>query len=278
MGKTVKPLIRWAGSKRKLIPVLKKYWAFGFRRYIEPFAGSACLFFELAPDRAILADNNRDLINMYQAVKNNPLEVYQKTTELSVGKDSYYYIRSLDVDTLSYIERAARFIYLNRYCFNGLYRTNMKGHFNVPYSPSKTGGIPCLNSFESVSKALKHAKIISSDYSITLKEASLGDFVYIDPPYAVKNSRIFNQYGPETFGLNDLECLANSLDRLDNAGVKFVLSYANVEEAVSLFKEWKVHVVDIQRNIAGFSKFRRIEEEILVTNIDNDMGINNGTY
>ncbi len=262
----VRPILRWAGSKRKLLPTLKTYWNNDFCRYIEPFAGSACLFFEIIPERAILGDNNYELTLTYNALKKFPDLVYKKTIEIPLGKDSYYEIRSMEIDNLSSIDRAARFIFLNRYCFNGLYRTNAKGKFNVPFSSSKTGGIPDIDTFRAVSVALQRADIIHSDYLTLLNLAQGGDFVYLDPPYAVKNSRIFSQYGPESFGLNDLVNLGSALKTLHQRNVKFVMSYANVEEATNLFSRWNVEIVKTQRNIAGFSKFRRIEEEIIVSN------------
>lgn len=261
-----KPFLRWAGSKKKLLPILKSYWRKDYNRYIEPFAGSACLFFNLLPDNAILGDNNRALIETYIAVKHSPEIVYQKAINIPLGQESYYLVRSMEIETLSEVDRAARFIYLNRYCFNGLYRTNAKGVFNVPFSPSKTGNIPDISIFYAVSNALKNVQLIHADFLNLLDLAQCGDFVYLDPPYAVKNSKIFNQYGPESFGINDMQRLKESLLSLHKRKVHFVLSYANVEEANNLFKEWNVKIVKTQRNIAGFSKFRRIEEEIIVSN------------
>lgn len=266
-GLEAKPFLRWAGSKRKLLPILKSYWSNHFNRYIEPFAGSACLFFEIMPQKAILGDTNKQLVETYNAIKKSPELVYKKATDFPYGKDPYYEVRSLETENMSSVEIAARFIYLNRYCFNGLYRTNASGKFNVPFASSKTGKIPDLNTICTASIALKNAKIINTDFLNLIKKANNGDFVYLDPPYAVKNSRIFNQYGAETFGLYDLQRLAKSLFELHKKNVKFVLSYANVDEARELFHEWDITIVKTQRNIAGFSKFRRIEEELIVSNI-----------
>lgn len=264
---TAKPFLRWAGSKRKLLPILKSYWNNTFDRYIEPFAGSACLFFEIMPPKALLGDTNKLLVETYNSIKKYPELVHEKAMDIPYGKDTYYTVRSLDTDSMSPVEIAARFLYLNRYCFNGLYRTNASGKFNVPFASSKTGNIPNLQAICAASIALKNAKIINTDFLKLIKRANFGDFVYLDPPYAVKNSSIFSQYGAETFGLNDLQRLAKSLFELHNRNVKFVLSYANVEEAHDLFKTWDITIVKTQRNIAGFSKFRRVEEELIVSNI-----------
>jgi DNA adenine methylase len=263
---TTKPLLRWAGSKRKLLPVLSSYWDKSFKRYIEPFAGSACLYFALLPPDAVLTDINADLINAYQNIRLLPREVWQLITSLSPDKETYYSIRNLQHTELSPLERAVNFLYLNKLCFNGLYRTNSKGFFNVPYSGYKTGGFPSWESFLASAKALEAATIYQCDFATALENSVQGDFVYIDPPYAQKNVKIFSQYGPDSFGLNDLSRLAQLLDGMDRRGVKFIVSYAKSEEAVYFFDKWKSKTVTAQRNIAGFAKHRKIAEEVIFSN------------
>src|SRR5258708_201479 len=138
----MKSIFRWAGSKRQLLPLLEGYWSRDFGRYVEPFAGSACFFFRLMPERALLADINKELICAYRQIKADALKVHNSLKKLSTGSDTYYQQRSLDPVYLSPNARAARFIYLNRYCFNGLYRTNQRGEFNVPYGGQATGSTP----------------------------------------------------------------------------------------------------------------------------------------
>src|SRR5215471_9721752 len=137
----VLPFLRWAGSKRQLLPRLASYWNHSYKRYLEPFAGSARLFFHLCPKSAILGDINQELIHTYEQLIRAPDDVISRVFSWRQNKSAYYKIRSLIPETLDKSSRAARFIYLNRYCFNGLYRTNLRGDFNVPYGGLKTGRI-----------------------------------------------------------------------------------------------------------------------------------------
>jgi DNA adenine methylase len=264
-----KPFIRWAGSKRQLVPLLSSCWPGENYRYVEPFMGSACVFFEISPAKALLSDLNDDLILTFDMVRKFPEKTYSAITELPRGSECYYKIRDLDPDDLEPIRRAARFLYLNRFCFNGLYRTNMKGKFNVPYASSKTGNFPSWEDFSHAAKSLESVDLRCGDFaSVLSKEVKSGDFVYLDPPYAVRNKRIFNQYGPDTFGLNDLERLSENLEMINSSGALFLLSYANCEEAKFLFRQWSTIEVEVQRNIAGFARHRGRASELLMSNFD----------
>lgn len=268
MENQCKPFLRWAGSKRKLLPELTSYWSNDFKRYVEPFSGSACLFFALKPKSALLNDTNKELINTYEVIKKRPLEVYKELQKIELGKENYYALRAILPAQLTPIQRAARFIFLNRYCFNGLYRTNAKGIFNVPYAPSRTGQLPSKEHLLAVSKSLYRKTVLSKDFEVILdKHTRPGDFVYLDPPYAVGNARIFRQYGPNSFGIEDIERLKQALRRIDSRGIKFVLSYAESPESLEAFQEWEVKRVYAQRNIAGFTKKRRKATELIFTNI-----------
>jgi DNA adenine methylase len=264
-----RPLLRWAGSKRLIIPKLKAYWNDDYKRYLEPFAGSAQLFFSIDPKRAILSDTNADLVNTYRTIQESPLKVYRKLENLPKGKKNYYAIRSLDKAKMGIIEQAARFIYLNRFCFNGLYRTNNAGVFNVPYSGYKTGDIPSWESFSESALKLSKAKFVCSDFEKVLaNNLREGDFVYLDPPYAVSNRRIFKQYNAQTFGLADLQRLSELTHHIDAIGANFVVSYAYCSEALNLFRDWNIQVISTQRYISGFGKFRKRAKELLVSNIE----------
>jgi DNA adenine methylase len=262
------PFLRWAGSKRKQLPVLSRFWNAGFNRYVEPFAGSACLFFKILPRRALLADINVNLINTFQVVRDHPQAVANRLNKIPLGKISYYHQRGMKGLDGDRIDAAARFIFLNRFCFNGLYRTNLAGWFNVPYAGSGTGNLPSASDLKNVSRALRSSQIIHADFEETLDQTESGDFVYLDPPYAVGNRRIFSQYDPSGFGLYDLQRLAQSLTSLDRKGVSFVLSYAYCSEAMKYFNGWRSKRLFVQRNIAGFSGARRRAGEILFSNIN----------
>jgi len=262
------PFLRWAGSKRKLLPELIPYWPASCRRYVEPFAGSAVLFFAIKPPKAVLSDSNGELIRALKSVRDAPEEVYEALGDLPRGKESFYRIRKLNPESLDRIERVARFIFLNRFCFNGLYRTNVKGEFNVPFARSGTGDFPIKAAFLKSASALRRAVIREGDFERILSEVvQRGDFVYLDPPYAVGNRRVFRQYGPHSFGLEDLARLQRTLTEIDARGAKFVLSYAWCTEATATFSGWTHRRVYTQRNIAGFSEHRRKAAELLVSNI-----------
>ena len=262
------PFLRWAGSKRKLLPKLMPYWSSNYKRYLEPFAGSGALFFALQPDSAVVSDINGELIEALEMVRKCPKDIHGLLTEMAHNKEEYYRVRSQDKASLDARSRATRFIYLNRYCFNGLYRTNLAGQFNVPFAASRTGGIPTLEVFIANANSLSKARLIRGDFdSVVRKELQAGDFVYLDPPYAVANRRIFRQYGPQTFGLEDLETLGALLKHIDASGAKFLLSYADCKESRLLGAPWHHRRVYTQRNIAGFQRHRRRAAETLITNI-----------
>jgi DNA adenine methylase len=228
--------------------------------------GSACLFFELQPKNALLTDINNDLIRTFLAVRDHPRAVANRLAKIPRGKRSYYSLRNQQLSKLDGIDAAARFIFLNRFCFNGLYRTNEAGRFNVPYASSGTGGLPTCDELCTIAKSLSCCTIKRSDFEKILEQTQSGDFVYLDPPYAVGNRRIFRQYGPSSFGLDDLQRLADCLTRMDKRGVKFLLSYAYCPEALETFKHWPQRKIFIQRNIAGFATDRRRAAEFLISN------------
>ena len=167
---------------------------------------------------------------------------------------------------LNPIDSAARFIFLNRFCFNGLYRTNLNGEFNVPYAPSKTGNLPTADELKAASGALRRASIRSGDFSTVLADVKANDFVYLDPPFAVENRRVFKQYGPQHFGVADLQRLATALTQIDRKGAAFVLSYAYCREALDMFGTWPRRKALVHRNIAGFARCRRTATELLFSN------------
>jgi len=228
--------------------------------------GSACLFLELKPQKAILGDINVDLINVFKVVRDQYAEVHKELLTFNVSKEDYYRVRATNTLMLNKIEQAARFIFLNRYCFNGLYRTNAKGQFNVPFSSGKTGCLPTYDMLKSVSKLLMIAELRCCDFEETIIDATSGDFVYFDPPYAISGKRIFREYYPNSFGEDDITRLKQALNRLDKKGVKFLLSYACSENILVEFKKWNSVCIKTQRNISGFAKHRRQSEEVLFSN------------
>lgn len=264
------PFLRWAGSKKKLIPQLMQYWSGSYERYIEPFAGSACLFFAISPKAGILGDLNKELINTFREVRNNPVKVSLALNSLKSNKSVFDQLRAIDPLTIPCHKRAVRFIYLNRNCFSGLYRTNEKGIFNVPFANSKTGNMPTENELVSCSKALKKAKLVAGDFEECLCDIRKGDFVYLDPPYAVSSRRVFREYGPKIFGIPDLERLQKAIQRIHDIGAHFVVSYAYSSEGIKCLKKWSYRKVRTIRNISGFTGSQKFAYEILATNISEE--------
>lgn len=267
MTSQAKPFLRWAGSKRKQIPRLRGFWKPAHVRYVEPFAGSACLFFDIKPAQAVIADKNAELIETYQVVRDHAEEVYDRVVALPRTQSVYYAERSRDAERLSPIERAARFIYLNRNCFNGIYRTNREGRFNVPFATWRAGAFVSCEEFVAASRLLKRAALRAWDFGTTLRHVREGDFVYLDPPYAVKSRRVFREYGSKLFGERDLCRLASHLRSIDRRGVDFLVSYADCKEARELAQPWKVVRLRVRRHVAGFSRDRRVAYELLITNM-----------
>lgn len=260
--------IRWAGSKRQLVPILSQYWHEDFVRYVEPFAGSACLFFSIKPRKALLGDINPELINTYKEIKSDVESVLVVLKKLNNkrSKSEYYRIRSLNPKKLSPQERAARFIYLNRYCFNGLYRTNSKGEFNVPYCGDNRGVMPPDEMFRNAAKLLKGADLVCGNFEKTLSKVKPGDFVYMDPPFSVRSEKIFNSYDKSKFNDDDIGKLRLWMQKLDKMGIKFVVSYAESPEAESLIGKFHFRSEAVRRSIAGFTSKRKKAKEIIIFN------------
>ncbi len=225
------------------------------------------MFFDLEPERALLGDLNNDLITTYRALKRDAALVCECLRRLPTGSNAYYRIRAFDPEPLSEPERAARFIYLNRNCFNGIYRTNQKGQFNVPYGPPRSMAKFDYERIMIASTMLRRATLLKNDFEVTLQRVQSGDFVYLDPPYAVAHRRIFAEYHPETFGTKDLIRLTSSLKEIDRRGAIFVISYADSREARELLRPWSPKRVRTRRHVAGFVGHRRHAYEIIASNL-----------
>ena len=263
------PMLRWAGSKRKLLPVLMSHVPFGFARYIEPFAGSACLFFALRPEAAVLGDINENLLNTYSTIRDHPRLVARQVASWRATSAEYYRIRSLRDEELEPVHRAARFVYLNRYCFNGVYRTNRSGHFNVPRGV-RTGTLPSEQVFFRCAVAIRKAELRPGDFEHCLNDVGKSDFVYLDPPYASRGRPRFGEYGYGCFADNDIKRLVQWLQQIDRAGAAFLLSYSDTAALKALTKKWNRRRLDVRRHVAGFADHRARVRELLVSNRDFD--------
>lgn len=261
------PLLRWAGSKRACLPALRAQVPDSFCRYIEPFAGSACLYFDLAPHTAVLGDFNPHVINFYEQLRISPLEVHRAVAALPRGPEEYYRVRGWRNHELSAFERAVRFFYLNRNCFNGVYRTNRRGEFNVPHG-RRTGSVPSEEAVLAAAKQLAGAALRSADFSELLRLAKHGDFVYVDPPYATTSRPVYGEYGYGSFDQSDEQRLLVALRQLTDAGVHVLLSYGDSRLTDQLGPDWRATRMVAARRVAGGLQHRRSSTEVLARNYD----------
>lgn len=260
-----RPFLRWAGSKRQLIPTLSEFFdAKKHSRYIEPFAGSACLFFSIGPKKAILGDINGELIRTYRDVKYRCNEVTDRLRRFRKSEKEFLQRRKPNRRRSSRAHRAARFIYLNRCCFNGIYRTNLKGEFNVPYGGEGSGSIP--GTLRDHARALRSAVLVSGDFEKVLRRVKPGDFVYLDPPFSVDSRRVFREYDASQFDFGSIWRLRVWLEELAANNVNFLVSYAVCREAWFLAEGFQTKIVRVRRNVAGFAKHRRYARELLIFN------------
>lgn len=262
---TALPILRWAGSKKKILPILELAAPNKFGRYIEPFFGSGILFLKLNAQDATVADINPHLIQAYEAVRTHPRAVWSRLNAMPTNDAYYYELRSLREEDLGKFDRAARFIYLNRFCFNGVYRTNLKGQFNVARGAGVLR-IPEWSVFREFSNRIRNVDLQCEDFESIVDGANKDDFIYLDPPYAENGKRDRGEYGPNTFKFSDVARLIDSIKRADKRGAKILLSYSAFHLDLAELSGWYVKEISVMRNVAGFSHSRKKAQEILVSN------------
>ncbi len=269
------PFLKWAGGKRQLLDKILDRMPTNYNNYYEPFIGGGALLFELQPDSAVINDINASLINTYRIIADRPHEFISTVMELDSkmpkdGKTYYYSLRKRynnklvkeEYDT----ELAALFVFLNKHCFNGLYRVNGKGLFNVPYNNSKRESIN-NESIIAVSEYLKNVKIMQGDFEKACTTAQKGDFVFFDSPYAPLNPTSFESYTKEGFDLESHKRLADLFERLTDKGCYCMLTNHNTELINDLYgnKGYKMDVVRVKRMINSNAS-KRIGEELILYN------------
>ena len=216
------PFLKWAGGKAQLLVQMQPYFPVKFERYIEPFLGGGAVYFHLRPKKAILADSNPDLVNAFQVVRDSPealMTELDRRPEFEATQTRFYEVRAQDPTTLSPVERAARTVFLNKTCFNGLYRVNAKGVFNVPWGHYKRPLLYERNNILGASRILKTAEILHADYRKACSRAKRRDFVYMDPPYhPVSLTSAFTGYTKEDFGEENQRELSATFGTLSRRG------------------------------------------------------------
>jgi DNA adenine methylase len=265
------PIVKWVGGKTKLLHELLARMPEHYGRYYEPFAGGAALFFRLAPKRAVLADSNPDLIGLYTAVANNVEAVIKRLQGHRDAHDEahYYDMRARWNDRdqqWSTPERAAAFIYLNKTCFNGLWRVNRAGAFNVPIGRYTDPPICVPDALRAAHQVLSRAEIRRADYRTAVKDAKAGDFLYFDPPYdPVTTTANFTSYTADAFGPDEQRALAETARELVARGCQVMLSNSDTPFIRSIYKGFRVDRVKCPRAINSNAAKRGDVDEVIVT-------------
>lgn len=269
----ISPILKWVGGKRQLlteiIPMINKKCS----TYIEPFVGGGAVFFELQPKKAIINDYNAELINVYEVVRDFPEELINLLEDHNrENSEEYFYkLRALDRNVeyaeMSNIQRAARIIYLNKTCYNGLYRVNSAGQFNSPYGKYKNPNIVNAATIRAMSRYLRNPNITikQGDYRDALKGVRKGAFVYLDPPYMpISSSASFTGYTENGFTYEQQVELKNECDKLKEKGISFVQSNSDCEEIRDLYKEYEYKKVQAKRSINSDANKRGEISEVLI--------------
>lgn len=269
------PVVKWVGGKRQLLDAIIPLLPDHFSTYVEPFVGGGALLFEIQPKKAIVNDLNHELINLYKVIKDKPNELLLllEEHELNNSEEYFYQIRALDrsesYDEMSDIEKAARIIYLNKTCYNGLFRVNQSGQFNSPYGKYKNPNIvnkpvvlAMANYFQN-----NNITLLNGDYKIALKKLRKGAFVYFDPPYMpISSSSSFTGYTENGFDKKQQIELKRECDKLNSKGIKFLLSNSDHPFIRELYKDYEIITVKAKRSINSNSNKRGEINEVLVRN------------
>ena len=274
------PFVKWAGGKSQLLSQFEPYFPARFRRYIEPFVGGGAVFFHLfrqgrlAGSEVLLVDSLQDLIGCYRVVQAQVEELIAELQRHEPHKhdEAYFYRvrawdRSPDYARRNEIERAARFLFLNRTCYNGLYRVNRRGEFNVPFGRYRNPNICPAGNLRSASSALQGVRLLAGDFTRVLESAAQGDFVYLDPPYdPLSDTASFTSYTVEGFRVEDQRRLADLFRELDRRGCRVMLSNSSTGLIRELYAGYRQVEVQAARVISSKADTRGAIPELLVMN------------
>ena len=267
-----KPFLKWAGGKRQLIQQIDEYIPRKFNKYIEPFVGGGALLFYLLPEKAIIIDNNEELINCYRVIKNNVSQLVELLKAHKNEKNYFYKIRALDREPdkfrkLTDIEKASRTIFLNRCCYNGLYRVNSKGQFNAPFGRYKNPRFCDEKNLNAVNIALQNVEIYKDTFGGCLELAEKDDFIYFDPPYhPISSTAYFTSYTKENFGREAQRKLFKTFKKLDDKGCKVMLSNSSNDFIKKLYDGHNIKTIYAKRAINSKASKRGKIKELLILN------------
>jgi DNA adenine methylase len=247
-----------------MVPKLLGSAPSGFKRYIEPFCGSACLFLAIRPSAAILADLNPHVIATYRAIQQDPIGVARALKAWSPTREDYLKARALTPK--NQVQAASRFLFLNRYSFNGVYRENRSGQFNVPFGGARNGQLPSLPELQTFAVSLSSAELICADFEQVICQAGEGDFLYLDPPYHYGNTRNRGEYGCGAFGSVDLNRFVDAVRSAAERGAKVLISYNKAHALQQRLVGWRLGYETVRRSVAGFTQSRENVREYLLRN------------
>lgn len=274
---SLQPFVKWAGGKRQIVDKLKQHMPKKYKKYYEPFVGGGALLLAIEPKHAVINDSNKELIYVYKCLRDKRL--YDKMIALCHEHEKnhceayFYEIRDLDRYPRKYSKmpvyfKAARCLYLNKACFNGLYRVNGKGYFNVPSAQRET--VKCFdeenmkNLYDYFHK--RKPVILCKDFALAVKSAKAGDLVYFDPPYDAVGKQSFTTYTKNDFGKEQQIRLRDTIQQLSDKGVLVMASNANTPFIQDLYKSFNIHVIEARRSINSKGDGRGKVEEVIITN------------
>ena len=268
------PFLKWAGGKSRLLPEIRSVLPKKYNKLIEPFVGAGSVFMGLSPEELVINDYNEELINCYRVIRDDVDALIKELEVLSkkISEKDFLDIRNIDRDKDKFkektnVEKAARTIYLNKTCFNGLYRVNSNNQFNVPFGKYKNPRILDENNLKEISLFLKNATILSGDFEKALDFAKSGDLVYFDPPYyPISKTSSFTAYTKNGFTEKDQIRLKENIDKLDSLDINFLLSNSCCEFIKNLYKDYTIKEIETRRMISASSVGRNIVKEVLIYN------------
>lgn len=269
------PIVKWVGGKRQLIDeIVPRMPGKTINTYFEPFFGGGAVLFHIQPKKAVINDINSDLIEMYNVVKDSPDELLESLTKHQNTPEYFYSIRDKDrnksvFNELSTVERASRLIYLNKTCYNGLFRVNSSGEFNTPFGGYKNPNIVNEPVIRAVSHYLAKNSItmLNVDFEKAVDAAKKGDFVYLDPPYdPISSSSSFTGYNESGFGRNEQIRLKELCVKLNQKGVNFMLSNSSSDFIKELYKDFNIDIVKARRSVNSKGNGRGAIDEVIVRN------------
>jgi DNA adenine methylase len=261
------PFLKWAGGKSELLPEIEKRLPRSFNTYWEPFIGGGALYFRISPASAVISDANEELVNCYQVVRDKVEELIEALRRRSNSREYFLRIRKVQPWQLEPVERAARLIYLNKTCYNGLYRVNQKGEFNVPFGRYENPRICDESGLREASRILQRAEIICRDFRHLLYKAQPGDFVYFDPPYSpLSKTSSFTGYSEAPFDHREQKALRQVFNALAERGCHVMLSNSDTEFTRKLYHRFSLQAVQASRAINCNADKRGKISELIITN------------